>query len=144
MRWAFAALCLVACQASREPDRFAPREFAGRGFRLTIQEDVLSNTVKPAPGVALYDFHVGSTPLLFAYAGDAPGWPHFPGAPEHDENITTSAGLHAHCRNVGEARECLIDLGDKTPQKLHLWYEKLDAAMAKRADAIIDSVSTSQ
>jgi hypothetical protein len=144
MRWVLAALCLVACQASREPDRLAPREFAGRGFRMTIQADVLSNTIKPTPGVALYDFHIGSTPLLFAYAGDQPGWPHFAGVPERDENITTSSGLHAHCRTLGGAHECLIELGDKTPQKLHVWYDKLDAPLAKRAEAIIDSVSTSQ
>jgi hypothetical protein len=148
MRWLLAAVwlgsSLLACQASREPDRFAPREFAGRGFRMTIQADVLSNTIKPAPGVSLYDFHVGSTPILFAYAGDTPGWPHFAGAPEHADDSTLSTGLSARCHSIGNARECLIALGDKSPQKLHVWYEKLDGAMAKRADAIIDSVSTTQ
>lgn len=137
-------LCLAACQASREPDRFAPREFAGRGFRMTIQADVLSNTVNPVVGVTLYDLHIGSTALLFVFAGDAPRWPHFAAASERDERITTAGGLSAQCRNLRDARECLITLGDESPQKLHVWYSKLNAAMAKRADAIIDSVSTRQ
>ena len=111
---------------------------------MTIQADVLSNKLSPVSGVWLYDLHVGSTALLFAHAGDTPGWPHFAGASERDEQITTSGGLAAQCRSLRDARECLITLGDRSPRKLHVWYEKLDAAMAKRADAIIASVSAAE
>ena len=75
------------------------------------------------------------------YAGDTPGYPHFSGAPEREAQLSLASGLSGQCRVMSHARECLIALGDASPKKLHVWYEKLDAAMAARADAIIDSVA---
>lgn len=147
MRLLAAALCvtsIASCGASQEPDRHAPRAFRGKGFELTIRKDVLFNEISPIPGVTLYDFHIGSQPLLFAYAGDKPGFPHFGGAPEHEEVLETRSGLSGTCRDVGEGHECLITLGDDSPKKLHVWYEKLDPGMRKTADRIIASARRAQ
>jgi hypothetical protein len=142
-----AALCLVSiasCAASQEPDRHAPRTFRGNGFALTIRKDVLYNAISPTPGVTLYDFHIGSQPLLFAYAGDKPGYPHFAGAPEREEALETSTGLSGTCRETSGNRECLIKLGDDSPKQLHVWYEKLDPGQRATANHIIQSARRSQ
>jgi hypothetical protein len=142
-----AALCVISiasCGASQEPDRHAPSTFRGNGFALTIRKDVLYNAISPTPGVTLYDFHIGSQPLLFAYVGDKPGYPHFAGAPERERELELSSGLHATCRETSASRECLIALGDDSPKKLHVWHEKLEPRLRDTADSIIESARLTQ
>jgi hypothetical protein len=107
--------------------------------------DVSDNRATPTPGVTLYDFHVGSLPLLFMVEGDRPGYPHFGWKPEHEEDSTLASGLRAHCRSAHSgdhaSRECLITLGPQSPKQLHVWYEQLTAPSSRFADDIIDSIA---
>lgn len=137
-------MSIASCDASKEPDRRAPRTFRGNGFALTIRKDVLYNAISPAPGITLYDFHIGSQPLLFAYAGDKPGFPHFAGAPEHEAALETRGGLSGSCRDTADGHECLFRLGDDSPKQLHLWYERLDPGLRETADRIIASARRAQ
>lgn len=135
---------LCACEEWREPDRTKPLPFKGHGFRAQLRMDVSTNKLEPAPGVTLYDFHVGSMPLFIAYVGDQPGFPHFAFTPEHETDKPLASGLRAHCRGAqqakGAARECLITLSDHSPKQLHVWYEDLAPRWAEVADRIIASV----
>ena len=139
--WLFA---LAGCKAAQEPNRAEAREFDGRGFSATIRADVLHNAETPENGVTLYDFHVGSMPLLFVYAGDNAGYPHFnwPAASEVQQAL--ASGLSARCRTAehkdGKARECLIALSKQSPKQLLVFYEKLTDHWAGVADAIIESI----
>jgi hypothetical protein len=135
---------LLACSGMKEPDRSRPVHYDGRGFSATLRMDVSSNAVTPTPGVTLYDFHVGSRALLFMYVGDRPGYPHFSWAPEQATDLQLPSGLTAHCRSAqgdrGTARECLIDLAQISPRKLHVWYDELEPKWARAADVIIESI----
>ena len=126
------------------PARSEPRPFEGRGFSATIRRDVLHSSETPTKGVTLYDFHVGSLPLLFLYAGDDAGYPHFSWAADREAEQTLRSGLKAHCRfaetSEGRARECLITLSKTSPKQILAFYEKLPAKWAKVADAIIESI----
>jgi hypothetical protein len=132
------------CNLVPEPDRTEPRAFDGLGFSATIRRDVLSNAETPEPGVTLYDFHVGSRQLLFLYAGDSAGYPHFSWAADREQEQTLASGLAAHCRFAesaqGRARECLIKLSPRSPKQLLAFYEKLPDKWANVADAIIESI----
>ena len=144
MCWVMGLGCL-GCSLVPEPSRSEPRPFEGRGFSATIRRDVLTNEESPAPGVTLYDFHVGSRQLLFLYAGDDAGYPHFSWAADREQRVVLRSGLSAHCRYAesaeGKARECLIQLSKRSPKQLMVFYEKLPAEWASVADAIIESVS---
>jgi len=98
----------------------------------------------PTKGVTLYDFHVGSMPLLFVYAGDDAGYPHFGWAADREAEQTLPSGLKAHCRfaetSDGRARECLITLSKTSPKQVMVFYEKLPAKWADVADEIIESI----
>ena len=135
----------LACAPVAEPDRAQPRQFDGDGFTATLRRDVRSSTQTPEYGVTLYDFHIGSLPLLFMYVGDQAGYPHFGWAAKREQQQTLRSGLWAHCRyaelEAGQARECLIVLSKESPQQLMVFYDKLPAKWAKVADAIIDSIA---
>ena len=138
-------LCLHSVGCSPQvPSRSEPRAFEGQAFRATIRRDVLSNQDSPAPGVRLYDFHVGSRPLLFLYVGDHAGYPHFAWAADRETEQVLRSGLKAHCRYVeapsGRARECLIELSKRSPQQILAFYENLPAKWASVADGIIESI----
>lgn len=140
-------LCLLAassCKEAQVPDRTEARSFEGKGFSATIRRDVLHSVESPERGVTLYDFHVGSMPLLFVYAGDNAGYPHFNWPGMGDEQRTLPSGLLARCRESakkdGKARECLIALSKQSPKQLLVFYEKLTDHWAGVADAIIDSI----
>jgi hypothetical protein len=137
-------LLCFGCSLVPEPLRSEPRTFEARDFTATIRRDVMTNEESPTPGVTLYDFHVGSRPLLFLYAGDDAGYPHFSWAADREQDLTLSSGLSAHCRYAesaeGRARECLIELSKRSPKQLMVFYEKLPAEWASVADAIIQSV----
>jgi hypothetical protein len=134
----------AGCALVPEPSRSEPRTFAGRGFRATVRRDVLNSTETPTKGVTLYDFHVGSLPLLFLYEGDDAGYPHFSWAADREEQETIASGLKMHCRYAesaqGRARECLIELSKQSPKQILAFYEKLPAKWANVADAIIGSI----
>lgn len=136
---------LSACHAPPEPNRAEPRAFDGRWFTATIRRDVLSNEVTPTRGVTLYDFHVGSLPLLFAYVGDHAGYPHYGWAADREEQERLPSGLRAHCRYAvsqqGRARECLIALSERSPKQLMVFYDQLSSQWANAADAIIASIA---
>jgi hypothetical protein len=144
LTFSLVSLLCVGCSLVPEPSRSEPRAFEGRGFSATIRRDVLSNEDSPTQGVTLYDFHVGSLPLLFVYAGDDAGYPHFSWAADREEHVTLHSGLSAHCRyaeaDQGRARECLIELSKRSPKQLLVFYEKLSPKWAGVADAIIDSI----
>lgn len=133
------------CSAVPEPDRTEPRPFEGHGFRATVRLDVLSNVDTPVPGVTLYDFHVGSRPLLFVYVGDKAGYPHFGWDADREERLVLPSGLRAHCRyrrsGRERARECLIALSESSPKQLMLFYEKLPKKWSRVADGIIESIA---
>lgn len=141
--WVIGLQCL-GCDLVPEPSRSEPRAFEGHGFSATIRRDVLSNVETPAAGVTLYDFHVGSRPLLFLYVGDDAGYPHFSWAAEAEQDQTLPSGLSAHCRSAqtesGRARECLIALSKRSPKQILAFYEKLPPEWASVADKIIESV----
>lgn len=136
---------LVACGGPPEPDRSAPQKYEGRGFSATLRKDVLSNAVSPEAGVTLYDFHVGSQQILFAYVGDKPGYPRFAGPALIDEDLRLPSGLDAHCRTLkaqrGKSRECLIKLSRTSPRKLHAFYAELGEEWARIADGIVESIA---
>jgi hypothetical protein len=151
LRWTGTLVWLVALagcncdwKAAQLPNRAEPRAFEGRGFSATIRADVRHSADTPEQGVTLYDFHVGSMPLLFVYAGDNAGYPHFnwPGAGEEKQALPS--GLTARCRSAehkdGKARECLIALSKQSPQQLLVFYEKLSDQWAGVADAIVESI----
>ena len=142
--WVMSLLCFGCRGLVPEPSRSEPRPFEGHGFSATIRRDVLTNEDSPTPGVTLYDFHVGSRPLLFLYAGDNAGYPHFSWAADREDTLTLPSGLSAHCRYAesaeGRARECLIALSKRSPKQLMVFYEKLPPEWASVADGIIDSV----
>lgn len=137
-------MCLQSVGCNPEPARDAPRPFEGREFRATIRRDVLHNSHVPTPGVTLYDFHVGSLPLLLVYVGDQAGYPHFGWAADREGKHTLRSGLKGHCRVAqrpeGRARECLIALSETSPKQLMIFYEKLSPEWADVADAIIESI----
>jgi hypothetical protein len=139
--WVLAA---VGCTPLQEPNRAEPRAFEGDSFSATIRRDVLHSVESPERGVTLYDFHVGSMPLLFVYAGDNAGYPHFNWPGTSDEQQTLASGLSARCRSAqnkdGKARECLIALSKQSPKQLLVFYEKLPDHWASVADAIIASI----
>jgi hypothetical protein len=120
------------------------RIYKGFGFSAALPSDVLVNAGSPGEGFKLYDFHVGSRPLLFAYVGDRPNAPHFkwPGAVVDKE---LSSGLQGTCRlqksQDATSRECLFRLSEDYPQKLHIWYEKLNDDAKQVADKIVDSLA---
>ena len=153
LRWIGTLLCLVVlwawsgCKEAQEPNRAEPRAFDGGGFQATIRADVLHNTETPERGVTLYDFHVGSMPLMFVYAGDNAGYPHFNWPAASEEQETLPSGLAARCRSAehkdGKARECLIALSKQSPKQLLVFYEKLSDKWAGVADAIIASIKPS-
>src|ERR1700712_2488654 len=122
-------LTALSCSAVKEPNRSEPRAFEGHGFSATIRLDILYNVEAPEQGVTLYDFHVGSMPLLFVYAGDNAGYPHFNWPHSSEEQQGLRAGLSARCRSAehkdGKARECLIALSKQSPKQLLGFYEKL-------------------
>ena len=136
---------LIACVGPQLPDRSAPQVYEGRGFSVVVRKDVLSNAVSPEPGVTLYDFHVGSQQILFAYVGDKPGYPRFGGAALVEEDLRLASGLEAHCRSVkaerGRSRECLVTLSRGSPGKLHAFYAELGEEWAAVADGIVQSVA---
>ena len=138
-------LVLVGCGGPSEPDRAAPQSFAGRGFTATVRKDVLHNAVTPEPGVTLYDFHIGSQPILFLYLGDRPGYPRYTWKPQQEQDETLPSGLRAHCRAArsdgAHARECLITLATRSPRQLHAFYDKLTPEWAAVSDAIIQSLA---
>ena len=141
--WLLWAGVVTACAAGKEPDRAAPQAFQGRGFRALLRKDVLHNTLTPAPGVTLYDFHIGSQPLLIVHVGDRPGYPRYDFRADHEEDLQLASGLSGHCRAAtsehGSARECLFALGPETPRHLHAFYEALGPERAKLADGVIQS-----
>jgi hypothetical protein len=126
------------------PSRSEPRPFTGKGFSATVRRDVRSSVESPTKGVTLYDFHVGSLPLLFLYEGDDAGYPHFSWAADREAEQTLASGLKAHCRfsetDNGRARECLITLSQHSPKQILAFYEKLPAKWADIADGIIESI----
>ena len=136
---------VVASGCRPLPDRSAPQPYEGRGFSATLRKDVLSNAVSPEPGVTLYDFHVGSQQILFAYLGDKPGYPRFGGAALVEEDVRLRSGLKAHCRTIkaerGRSRECLIVLSRQSPRKLHAFYAELGDEWATIADGIVESIA---
>jgi hypothetical protein len=143
---------LVVCLHSfgcrpEPPSRSEPRPFEGRGFSATIRRDVRHSAETPTHGVTLYDFHVGSLPLLFVYTGDDAGYPHFSWAADREAEQTLPSGLKAHCRfaetSDGRARECLIALSKTSPKQVMVFYEKLPAKWADVADEIIESIEPS-
>jgi len=146
LAWLLSLGALAGCGPA-QPDRTAPQAFEGRGFRATLRKDVLHNTITPQPGVTLYDFHVGSKPLLLVYVGDKPGYPRFAWRPEREEELALPSGLHGQCRAAqtehGRARECLITLGRSSPRALHVSYEALGPDWVEVADGIIASVAPS-
>lgn len=146
--WVLGMSLSVGCGGPAEPDRTAPQSYQGKGFSATLRKDVLSNAISPEPGVTLYDFHIGSQPVLFAYVGDKPGYPRFAGAPQAEEDMKLASGLDAHCRIMkaphGRSRECLIALSDSSPKKLHAFYDALDPEWANVADALIQSFAPRQ
>ena len=138
------SLCLQwACSGPPEPDRGAPQVYQGRGFTATLRKDVRSNAMTPEPSVTLYDFHIGSMPILFLYAGDKPGYPRYAGSPQSEQDVRLPSGLEAHCRVMkaerGRTRECLISLSQRSPKQLHAFYSELEPHWASVADAIIQS-----
>jgi hypothetical protein len=147
-RFIGALLCLVGAGCDLKlvpvPDRTEPESFEGKGFTATLRRDVLHNAETPTNGVTLYDFHVGSMPLLFMYSGDTAGYPHFGWAADREASEKLPSGLPAHCRysekGEGKARECLITLSKHSPKQLLVFYEKLPAKWSKVADEIIASV----
>ena len=143
--WLFGWLLLAACGGPAEPDRAAPQSFTGRGFTATVRKDVLHNAVTPEPGVTLYDFHIGSQPILFLYLGDRPGYPRYTWKPQREQDETLPSGLRAHCRAArsdgAHARECLITLGASSPRQLHAFYDALTPEWAAVSDAIIHSLA---
>ena len=132
----------------RPPSRSEPRPFEGRGFSATIRRDVRHSAGTPTHGVTLYDFHVGSLPLLFLYTGDNAGYPHFSWAADGEAEQTLPSGLKAHCRYAeredGLARECLITLSKSSPKQILAFYDKLPAKWAEVADEIIESIRPSE
>lgn len=146
LRLAAMVVCLYSVGCRPEgPSRSEPRPFEGKGFRATVRRDVLSNVESPMNGVTLYDFHVGSLPLLFLYAGDDAGYPHFSWAADRETEQTLPSGLKAHCRYAetaeGRARECLITLSKRSPKQILAFYEKLSPKWAQVADGIIESIA---
>jgi hypothetical protein len=134
----------LTCQCVTEPDRTAPVAYDGRGFSATLRKDVSSNAMPEHDGVTLYDFHVGSMPLVFMYAGDRPGYPHFAWTQPQTADLKLASGLSGQCRSMrveqGISRECLIDLSRKTPKQLHVWYDQLTSDWSQAADRIIASI----
>lgn len=134
---------LAACDRGKGYVRGRIRIYKGFGFSAALPSDVRANDGNPAQDTHLYDFHVGSRPLLFAYVGNAPNAPHFKwsGAVVDTE---LHSGLQGTCRtkqsSAGLSRECLFRLSDDFPQKLHIWYENLDDSASRVADAVVDSL----
>ena len=146
LRLSVLVLCLHSFGCRPEgPSRSEPRPFEGHGFRATVRRDVLSNAESPSEGVTLYDFHVGSLPLLFMYAGDRAGYPHFSWTPDREADQTLPSGLKARCRFAeterGFARECLISLSKTSPKQILAFYDKLPSKWAHVADKIIESIA---
>jgi hypothetical protein len=143
--WLFGLSLFAACAWPQEPDRTAPLPYQGRGFSATLRKDVSSNAMTPEPSVTLYDFHIGSQPILFIYVGDKPGYPRFPGPAQSEEDVRLPSGLQAHCRSLkveqGRSGECLIALSPSSPKQLHAFYDSLEPQWANISDAITQSVA---
>ena len=137
---------LVACKGQSASDIAHPHLYRGFGFTAMLRPEVLSSADNPGDGFWLYDFHVGSRPLMFAYAGDQPNVPHFTwNAPQLATNL--KSGVRGICKQLRDAnkgrasRECVFDLGRQTPRHLHLWYDSLDATLQRTADEAIGSIA---
>jgi hypothetical protein len=142
-----ALVLLAACSPGKGYESGRIRIYEGLGFTARLRSEVLVNAASPGEGFRLYDFHVGSRPLLFAYVGNQPNAPHFKW-PGEIVDTELKSGLQGTCRLRREqassrvSRECLFTLGDEFPQKLHIWYEKLDDDSRQMADAIVESLAT--
>jgi hypothetical protein len=140
-------LAAVGCVKNAELGH--SKTYQGLGFTVVLRSEVLANADSPGEDSRLYDFHVGSHPLLFAYVGDHPGAPHF-SWPGDGVNVVLKSGLTGLCRRQHDSnarrtsRECVFRLGDEFPQLLHIWYDSLDAGLQRTADGTIDSLAASE
>ena len=149
LRVSASILALAAWSCTKNSEIGHSHTYVGVGFTMVLRPEVLSNADSPGEDFRLYDFHVGSHPLLFAYAGNRPNHPHFSwSAPSIDTEL--ESGLRGKCRSrrdprgTGMSRECLFDLGHENPSRLHIWYENLDPKLMKTADLAIASIAPAE
>lgn len=124
---------------------FAPPEEHARVCRMggvcaSYPARVRVTTKSPGLDFRFFEFHLGRRVILTAYLGDHPDIEHLGRLPGNAQRLGARGTLTSYAEPDG--RECLVEISENRAgdRYVHLWYNGLNRAEAKVADAIVDSL----